>query len=127
MAIIRSIGLYRDAIIIIQRHTFYHSGNLVLVAETESILGLIQDTLSGTAVNGIVLGAADLVSGGLGTGLLAIRDNAADGLLVGVNGSKDSCSCIPGDLVGGICDTLRDLVGGRLAGIGLHRLLGLWR
>jgi hypothetical protein len=54
--------------------------HLVLV-HAESVLGLVHETLLGTAVDGLVLAATDLVAGGLGVGLARVGLGATDNLV----------------------------------------------
>jgi len=54
----------------------------VLVAEAESVLRLVHDALIGAAVDVFVLGAAELVAGLLGGGLLVVGLEATRGGLV---------------------------------------------
>jgi hypothetical protein len=49
--------------------------NLVLVTKTEGMLGLINDTSTGTTMDGFILAATHLVSGGLASGLLVVRND----------------------------------------------------
>jgi hypothetical protein len=55
-----------------------------VLIHAQSVLGLVQDGLVGTAMDVLVLGAADLVAEGLSSGLLRIWASAAIILL-------DSC------------------------------------
>lgn len=57
-------------------------GHLVLVAEADSVLGLVEDGAAGGAVDLAVLGAAHLVGELLAGGLLVVGLEAAGGVLV---------------------------------------------
>ncbi len=81
--------------------------SLLLVAETKSVLGLVEDGLTRSAVDVLVLGTAELVTKGLRGGLVRVWDNSAS------------------DLVGGIGKGLANLVSGGLGGVGLKTLLHL--
>jgi hypothetical protein len=50
----------------------------VLVAKAKSVLGLVDDASTGSSVDMLILGATNLVRGGLGVGLLAVGDNTAE-------------------------------------------------
>lgn len=59
----------------------------MLVAEAESVLRLVHDALAAAAVDVLVLGAAELVAGILGGGLLAIGLDATSNLITGAGKS----------------------------------------
>jgi hypothetical protein len=72
----------------------------VLITHPQGVLGLVHDAISRTAVDRVVLAAADLVAEGLASGLVRVRDDAA------------------ADIVGGVGEGLLHLLGGRFGGVG---------
>jgi len=83
------------------------NGASLFLVHAESVLGLVEDAVSGAAMDLVVLLAADLVTKRLGGSLRVV-------------GLELTC-----DLVGGVGQVLRQLVGGALGAVGSDGILGL--
>ena len=86
----------------------------MLVAEAESVLRLIHDTLAAAAVDVLVLRAVELVADLLAGGLLVVGlDATRGGLVIWFKKSRSERS-IPSNLVTKVGNSLLQLLLGRL-------------
>lgn len=97
-----------------------------MLVHSQGVLGLVDDAFAGASVNVLVLASAKLVRGGLSSRLLAIGNNSAEDELAIITSLRIAYyDYLPRDLISGSGNSLLELLGGRLGGIGLEALLGL--